>query len=262
MELDLRGKSALITGGSKGIGLATAKVFAAEGVALHLAARTESDLETARDTINADFDVPIAIYPVDLSKGEVARKLARDCAEVDILVNNAGAIPGGTLEDIDEEIWRRAWDLKLYGYINMMRAIYTEMKGRGRGVIINVCGTAGNQKPSLYAAGVTANSALITLTRALGGTSLNDGIRVVGISPGDMENERGVMFLKRQAEKKFGDADRWREMYSDLPGGSAPSSADIANAIVFLASPKARYVSGTVITIDGGLSGSQAVIGS
>ncbi len=262
MELDLRDKSALITGGSKGIGLATAKAFAAEGVTLHLAARTESDLEKARDEIKADFDVPVAIYPVDLSKGEVARQLARDCAEVDILVNNAGAIPGGTLEDIDEEIWRRAWDLKLFGYINMMRAIYTEMKARGRGVIVNICGTAGNQKPSLYAAGISANSALIALTRALGGTSLNDGIRVVGINPGDMVNERGVMFLKRQAEKKFGDADRWREMHSDLPGGSAPSSADMANAIVFLASPKARYISGTVITIDGGLSGSQAVIGS
>ncbi len=262
MELDLRDKSALITGGSKGIGLATAKAFASEGVTLHLAARTESDLEKARDEIQADFDVPVAIYPVDLSKGEVARQLARDRAEVDILVNNAGAIPGGTLEDIDEEKWRRAWDLKLFGYINMMRAIYAEMKARGRGVIVNICGTAGNQKPSLYAAGISANSALITLTRALGGTSLNDGIRVVGINPGDMVNERGVLFLKRQAVKAFGDESRWREMMSDLPGGSAPSSADMANAIVFLASPKARYISGTVITIDGGLSGSQAVIGS
>ena len=143
-----------------------------------------------------------------------------------------------------------------------MRAMYSGMKANGRGVIINVCGTAGNQKPSLYAAGVTANSALITLTRALGGTSLNDGIRVVGIAPGDMENERGIMFLRRQAEAAFGDADRWREMMSDLPGGSAPSSEDMANAIVFLASPRARYISGTVLTIDGGMSASQAVIGS
>ena len=93
----------------------------------------------------------------------------------------------------------------------------------------------------------------------LGGTSLNDGIRVVGISPGDMENERGIMFLGRQAEKAFGDVDRWREMMSDLPGGSAPSSEDMANAIAFLASPRARYISGTVLTIDGGLSASQAV---
>jgi NAD(P)-dependent dehydrogenase (short-subunit alcohol dehydrogenase family) len=262
MELKLKGKSALITGGSKGIGLATARAFAAEGVALHLVARTAGDLENARDDMGHEIGVPVSIHVVDLSQGDAARKLARKCADVEILVNNAGAIPGGTLEDVDEDVWRQAWDLKLFGYVNMMRAMYSEMKAHGRGVIINNCGTAGNQKPSLYAAGVTANGALITLTRALGGTSLNDGIRVVGINPGDMENERGIMFLQRQAEKAFGDADRWREMMSDLPGGSAPSSEDMANAIVFLASPRARYISGTVLTIDGGLSASQAVIGS
>ena len=262
MELDLEGKSALITGGSKGIGLATARAFAAEGIALHLAARSTGDLECARDEIGRDFSVPVTVHAADLSQGDVARRLAKECAEVDILVNNAGAIPGGTLEEIEEEVWRQAWDLKLFGYINMMRAMYSEMKARGRGVIVNNCGTAGNQEPSLYAAGVAANGALITLTRALGGTSLNDGIRVLGINPGDMENERGIVALRRQAARAFGDAERWREMMSDLPGGSAPTSEDMANAIVFLASPRARYISGTVLTIDGGLSGSQAVIGS
>lgn len=262
MDLNLNGQSALITGGSKGIGLATARAFAAEGVTLHLAARTAGDLESVRDDIGHEFGVPISIHAVDLSQGDTARDLARQCSDVEILVNNGGAIPGGTLEDINEDVWRQAWDLKLFGYINMMRAMYAEMKAHGRGVIINNCGTAGNQKPSLYAAGVTANGALITLTRALGGTSLNDGIRVVGINPGDMENERGIMFLRRQAEKTFGDADRWREMMAELPGGSAPSSEDMANAIVFLASPLARYISGTVLTIDGGLSAGQAVIGS
>ena len=111
------------------------------------------------------------------------------------------------------------------------------MRALGRGVIVNICGTAGNQIPADYAAGITANGALITLTRALGGTSLNHGIRVLGINPGDMENERGIMFLRRQAEKEFGDAERWREMYSDLPGGSAaggrpgaPPCRGVANA--------------------------------
>ena len=262
MELDLEGQSVLITGGSKGIGSATARAFAAEGVDLHLAARTAADLESVRDEIRRGFDVHVTIHAVDLSQGEAARKLAKQCSDVDILVNNAGAIPLGTLEEIKEDVWRRAWDLKLLGYINMMRAMYAEMKTRGRGVIINNIGTAGNQKPSCYAAGVTANGALITLTRALGGTSLDDGIRVLGINPGDMENERGIMALRRHAEKAFGDADRWREMYAELPGKSAPISDDMAHTIVFLASPRARYISGVVLTIDGGMSASQAVIGS
>ncbi len=260
MELDLKGKSALITGGSKGIGFATARAFAAEGASLHIAARTTGDLERARQEIRRDFDVPVAVHAVDLTQGQAARELAKECADVDILVNNAGAIPGGSIEEIDEDRWLQAWNLKVFGYINMTRAIYAEMKALDRGVIINICGTAGNQIPADYAAGVTANSALTTLTRALGGVSLNHGIRVLGISPGDMENERGMMFLRLQAEKEFGDAERWREKLSDLPGCSAATSEDIANAVVFLASSRARYISGTVLTIDGGLSASQAVI--
>ena len=260
MELDLKGKSALITGGSKGIGFATARAFAAEGASLHIAARTTGDLERARQEIRRDFDVPVAVHAVDLTQGQAARELAQECADVEILVNNAGAIPGGSIEDIDEDRWRQAWDLKVFGYINMTRAIYAGMKALGRGVIINICGTAGNRIPADYAAGVTANSALTTLTRALGGVSLNHGIRVLGISPGDMENERGIMFLRLQAENEFGDAERWREKLSDLPGGSAATSEDIANAVVFLASSRARYISGTVLTIDGGLSASQSVI--
>ena len=262
MELDLKGKSALITGGSKGIGFATARAFAAEGVSLHIAARTTGDLERARQEIRRDFDVPVAVHAVDLTQGQAARELAKECADVDILVNNAGAIPGGSIEEIDEDRWRHAWDLKVFGYINMMRAIYSEMKALGRGVIVNTCGTAGNQIPGDYAAGITANGALRPRTRALGGTSLNHGIRVLGINPGDMENERGIMFLRRQAEEEFGDAERWREKVSDLPGGWAATSEDIANAVVFLASPRARYISGTVLTIDGGLSASQAIVGS
>jgi hypothetical protein len=103
MELDLKGKSALITGGSKGIGFATARAFAAEGAALHIAARNTADLERAQEEIRRDFDIPVAVHAVDLTQGHAARELAKECADVDILVNNAGAIPGGSLEDIDED---------------------------------------------------------------------------------------------------------------------------------------------------------------
>ncbi len=260
MDLRLMGRSVLITGGSGGIGLATARAFAAEGCALHLAARTADKLRAAREGISRDFDVPVAVHAVDLSRGENARRLAETCADVDILVNNAGAIPGGRIEEIDDDRWREAWDLKVFGYVNMMRALYAEMGARGRGVIVNVIGTAGDQRPADYAAGLSANSALATLTRALGGESLDHGVRVVGVSPGDMTNERGMEFMRRQADKEFGDPGRWRERLSRLPGGRAATSEDVADAIVFLASPRAGYVSGTVLTVDGGLSSRRAVI--
>ena len=259
MDLGLMGRSVLITGGSGGIGLATAHAFAAEGCALHLAARTADKLRAAREGISRDFDVPVAVHAVDLSRGENARRLAETCADVDILVNNAGAIPGGKIEEIDDDHWREAWDLKVFGYVNMMRALYAEMGARKRGVIVNVIGTAGDQRPADYAAGLSANSALATLTRALGGESLDHGVRVVGVSPGDMTNERGMEFMRRQAEKEFGDPGRWRERLSRLPGGRAATSEDVADAIVFLASPRAGYVSGTVLTVDGGLSSRRAV---
>jgi NAD(P)-dependent dehydrogenase (short-subunit alcohol dehydrogenase family) len=260
MDLDLKDYSVLITGGSKGIGLATARAFAAEGCHLHLAARTDDDLQAARETITAEFDVPVTVHVADLSLGANVQRLAEACSDVDILVNNAGAIPGGTIEAVDEQRWREGWELKVFGYVNMMREYYKTMKARGRGVIVNIIGNAGNQAPADYAAGVSADAMLEVLTRTLGGDSLDYGVRVVGVSPGDLMNERGIMFLRRQAEKELGDPERWRERLARLPGGRAGTSKDIADAVAFLASPRAGYISGAILTIDGGVSARRAVM--
>ncbi len=260
MDLKLKGYSILVTGGSKGIGLATARAFAAEGCHLHLAARTDRDLQTAKQSITENYDVQVTTHTVDLSLGTNVQQLVKTCSDMDILVNNAGAIPGGRIEAINEEKWREAWELKVFGYINMMRAYCKLMKARRRGVIVNIIGNAGNQAPAEYAAGVSADAMLEVLTRTLGSDSLNDGVRVVGISPGDLMNERGMMFLRRQAAKKLGDPERWREQLKELPGGRAGTSEEIANAVVFLASPLASYISGAVLTIDGGVSARRAVM--
>ena len=141
-----------------------------------------------------------------------------------------------------------------------MRECYKTMKTRGRGVIVNVIGNAGNQAPAGYVAGVSADAMLEVLTRTLGGDSLDHGVRVVGISPGDLLNERGIMFLRRQAEEELGDTERWSERLAELPGGRAGTSEEIADAIVFLASPRSNYTSGVVLTVDGGVSARRAVM--
>ena len=123
MDLGLSGKSVLITGGSKGIGLACAKAFAAEGCRVHLAARDRARLEAAR----AQLDGRASLHAVDLRDGAALAGLASACAEIDILVNNAGDIPGGTLETVDEDKWRHAWELKLFSYINLSRLLYARI---------------------------------------------------------------------------------------------------------------------------------------
>ena len=135
---------------------------------------------------------------MDLTRESEVQALWDRCgASVDLLINNAGAVPGGSLEEVDAATRRAAWDLKVFGYINLMRATYADMAIRGQGVIVNVLGTAGREVPGRYVAGVSGNAALAALTGALGGVSLDAGVRIVGVSPGDVINQRGILFLRR-----------------------------------------------------------------
>jgi 3-oxoacyl-[acyl-carrier protein] reductase len=154
MDLQLVGKSALITGASKGIGRATADQLAHEGCNLILVSRTAADLAAAKESIAGKSKVQIDTVAADLSQSKSVDRLARDFPNVDILVNNAGAIPGGQLLDMDEQTWRKAWDLKVFGYINMCRAYYALMKKRRSGVIINVTGNAAQTHDPEYICGV------------------------------------------------------------------------------------------------------------
>jgi NAD(P)-dependent dehydrogenase (short-subunit alcohol dehydrogenase family) len=252
MDLDLAGKTALVTGASKGIGRAVARMLAAEGCDVILVARTAADLERARDDIRAQHNVAVTAVPLDLSQGDAARALARDFPAIDILVNNAGAIPGGTLEEIDEPRWRQAWDLKIFGYVNLCRAYFALMKARRRGVIVNIIGSAGERLDSAYIAGSTGNAALMAFTRALGAAAPDAGLRVVGINPGPVSTDRLVTLLKKRAQDRLGDAERWPELTKTMPFGRPATPEEIAAMAAFLASDRSAYTTGTIVTIDGG----------
>ena len=238
MNLDLQGKRALVTGGSKGIGRACAEMLAAEGCTVLVAARQPGPGPHAK--------------AIDLAKSGAAEELAAWAGELDILVNNAGAIPGGDLLKVDEQTWRAAWELKVFGYVNLTRQVYARMKARRRGVIINIIGGAGERLDAAYIAGSTANAGLMAFTRALGGASHADGVRVVGINPGPVETDRLVQLLRRKAEQQLGDAARYRELYGQLSFGRPGLPAEIAAAVAFLASPRSGYTTGCILTIDGG----------
>lgn len=252
MDLQLGGKRVLITGGSKGIGQACAEVLADEGCELILVARDPAALDAAAGKIRARRQVQVRTIAADLSSDEAVRNVAAQAGEIDILVNNAGAIPPGDLLTVDNDTWRRAWDLKVFGFISLARAVYPQMKARKAGVILNIIGAAGEKLNPGYIAGSAGNASLIAFTRALGKSSTADGIRVVGINPGATATARLEMLNRDRAEKQFGDAERWRDLFAAMPFGRAGSPEEIAWAAAFLISPRSGYTSGTMLTIDGG----------
>ena len=252
MELNLRGRTALITGASKGIGRAAAEVLAEEGVNVIVVSRTQGDLEAVRDNIAARWNVRVEVHAFDISDSRNIDRLVAQHPDIDILVNNAGAIPAGNLQEVNEDRWREAWDLKVYGYINMCRRFYAEMKQRSRGVIINILGMAGERMDVGYIAGSTGNAGLMAFTKTLGGAASADNLRVVGINPGAIATDRLVTIMKKRAQDRLGDANRWQELMKPLPFSRAGTPEEIGWMVAFLASDKSAYTSGTIITIDGG----------
>lgn len=251
MELGLSGRRVLVTGGSQGIGFAVARGFLAEGCAVTIAAR---DPAAAAATLAREAPGRIAGKAIDLAQRGAAEALAAEYPDTDILVNNAGAIPTGDILEIDEERWRAAWDLKVFGYVNLTRAMYRRMRGRPPKVIVNVIGTGAEQPQWRYACGNAGNIALNGLTRSLGGRSIDDGIRVVGVNPGAIDTERWRSIHMARAEKILGDRSRWEEVLSkDRPQGRAGKPEEIADVVVFLASERAGWICGEVVNIDGGV---------
>jgi NAD(P)-dependent dehydrogenase (short-subunit alcohol dehydrogenase family) len=252
MDLQIAGKRALVTGGGKGIGRAIADALADEGCDLVLVGRDAAALDKASKEIRDRCQVNVETIPADLSLEENVRKVAQQAGAVDILVNNAGAIPMGNLLKVDNDSWRKAWDLKVFGYISLCREIYPAMAARKSGVIVNIIGGAGERHPAGYIAGAAGNAALMGFTRALAHGSHPDGIRVVGINPGAIATERAEMMARTRAKEQFGDEERWPDMYKSNPFGRAGTPAEIANTVAFFASPLSGYTSGTILTIDGG----------
>ncbi|HTI82789.1 MAG TPA: short-chain dehydrogenase/reductase [Acetobacteraceae bacterium] len=252
MDLNLRGKTALITGASKGIGRASAESLAEEGANVILVSRTQADLDSVRDNIASRWNVRAEVHALDLADSRNIDRLAELHPDIDILVNNAGAIPGGNLQEVTEARWREAWDLKVFGYINMCRRFYALMAQRRRGVIINILGMAGEKVDVGYIAGSAGNAGLMAFTKTLGGAASADNLRVVGINPGAIATDRLITMMKKRAQDRFGDAERWNDLMKPLPFERAGMPEEIGSMVAFLASDKSAYTTGTIITIDGG----------
>jgi len=260
MDLKLKSKIALITGASKGIGAGIAHTLASEGVKLYLTARNIKQLESLKVELQNKYSVEIHIIPLNLTESDSQEILYEKCKNINVLINNAGDIPSGSLFDIDEESWRKGWELKVFGYINLCRGFYPIIKKNGGGVIINNIGNGGEIYDPLYIAGATGNSSLMSFTKALGSNSLEDNIRVIGVNPGPVETERIYKILKNRSLKLFGDENHVQELLKRYPLGRPAHVREISDLIAFLISEKSGYTSGTVFTVDGGISSRSSII--
>jgi NAD(P)-dependent dehydrogenase (short-subunit alcohol dehydrogenase family) len=259
MDLGLIGSTVLITGASQGIGEGLAEVFAEEGCHLHLVARHIEKLESLAERLIDAYRVKVTVHQQDIAAPGAAAALRSATGRVDILVNNAGSIPGGDLWQVDEDAWRTGWEVKVFGYIDLCRIFYADMRDAGKGVILNNIGNGGENFDFRYIAGTTGNAALMAFTRALGGRSLDDGIRVLGINPGPVATDRIIKLMRKRAFEQWGDENRYGELLAAYPLGRPASVREVADLFAFLASPRSSYTSGTIITVDGGITSRRSV---
>lgn len=254
MELGLRDKVVLVTGATGAIGSEIADRFAAEGAKLVLTARDATKLAALAEDLKHRHGAQSRTISADLATKEGFASVTENAGHIDILVNNAGAIPAGNLFDISMETWRAGWELKVFGYIALTKYFLKTMSASGGGVIVNSIGSAGESPDFDYICGSTGNAALMAFTRAVGGKSLDMGVRVIGVNPGAVETERLRNLLKTRATETYGDETEYRRFFDRYPSGRPAKATEVADLIVFVASEKSAYLSGTILTVDGGMA--------
>ena len=256
MTRGLSGRRALITGGSAGIGLATADRLAAGGVNLALVARGEARLSEARAQIAQAHGVEVVQIVADLSAPDAPDRTVEQAADalggIDILVNNAGSSPFGSLEAVTDRDWSSSIDLKLMGYVRCTRAAFPLMKENGGGVIVNVVGMAGRSASPAYVLG-SLNAALLHFTKSVAELGGPHGIRVMAVNPGLTTTDRMEEAIEVWAADAGMTNQAFRAAYlkDRVPLGRLTTPEDVAEAITYLCSDAAAPATGSAIQLDG-----------
>jgi 3-oxoacyl-[acyl-carrier protein] reductase/bacilysin biosynthesis oxidoreductase BacG len=262
MDLRLAGKTALITGGSAGIGLACAQLLVAEGVHIAIAARDPDRLAGAAKALHATAhqrggDVPrVVAIAADLSQAEDVERTAHDAAaafgQIDILINNAGSAMGGPFLELPDSAFLNAWTLKLLGYIRMTRAIVPAMIARRDGRIVNIVGGAARNPAPGFLTGSTGNAAIINFTRGISKELAPHNVRINAISPGTTQTERGDRLLAAEVKPGKTLEQVREERLSRVPMHAITQPDEIASMAALIVSDRMATMTGAEVLVDGG----------
>jgi len=256
MDLELIGSVVLVTGGSKGIGLECARVFAREGARVAIASRSPENLQRAVEVLEGEgiHVLPVAADLRDAGEaGKMVRLVEERLGAVDILVNSAGAAARSPPAELTAKHWHDAMQAKYFTYIHAMDAVLPRMAERGAGVVVNVIGMGGKQASPIHLPGGAANAALMLATAGLGNAYAGKNIRVNAVNPGATLTDRlqeGIAADARAsgATPEATLAARTRQH----PMGRFATPREVADVVVFLASKRASYVNGAIVSLDGG----------
>jgi len=254
VDLGLTGKIVLITGGSKGIGLACAQGFVAEGARVVICSRGQGNIDEALRELPGAVGVAADLTDADAAAAMVAR-VEEAVGPIDVLVNSAGAAKRAPVDELTPAAWRAAMDAKYFSYIHVIDPVIKRMAARGAGVIVNVIGNGGKVPNPIHIAGGAANAALMLATAGMGNAYAARGVRVVGVNPAATETERLAEGLNAAARAAGVSLEEARgQMLAGILCGRLARPDEIADAVLFLASERASYINGVNISVDGAMA--------